>query len=49
MLKKFGFENQAALPNAEHLGDYGFYIPNGLGMSDSDANRVIDVVRQILG
>jgi len=48
VLKNFGFETQACLPIAEHLGTNGFYIPNGLGMSDADVEYVIEQVRKIL-
>ena len=48
VLKKFGFDNQSRLPIAEHLGTAGFYIPNGLGMTESDIRYVIGQVRKIL-
>jgi dTDP-4-amino-4,6-dideoxygalactose transaminase len=38
-----------SLPVAEHLGSQGFYIPNGLGMSNSQAERVVEAVRGVLG
>jgi perosamine synthetase len=37
------------LPNAEYLGDHGFYIPNGLGMNDHQINQVIEKVSNTLG
>jgi len=48
VLKNFGFEKQPSLPISEQLGTNGFYIPNGLGMSDEDAEYVIEQVRKIL-
>lgn len=37
------------LPVSEHLGSQGFYIPNGLGMSNSQAERVVEAVQGVLG
>ena len=37
------------LPVSEYLGEYGFYIPNGLGMSDEQVDQVIDKVTDVLG
>ena len=48
VLKNFGFDAQSPLPIAEHLGFNGFYIPNGLGMSDTDVKHVIEQVHKIL-
>ncbi len=48
LLKKFRFERQSPLPVAENLGSNGFYIPNGLGMSESDIAYVIEQIRKRL-
>jgi perosamine synthetase len=48
VLKKFGFEKQPNLPVSANLARSGFYIPNGLGMSDDDAEEVIKQVRAVL-
>jgi perosamine synthetase len=48
VLKSFGLGVQPSLPVAENLGSNGFYIPNGLGMSSSDTEYVIEQVRKIL-
>ena len=48
VLKRFGLESQPPLPVAENLGNNGFYIPNGLGMSPADTEYVIEQVRKIL-
>ena len=48
VLKSFGLGIQPSLPVAENLGSNGFYIPNGLGMSSSDTDYVIEQVRKIL-
>jgi perosamine synthetase len=37
-----------ALPTAELLGSNGFYIPNGLGMSEHQIDRVIESVLAVL-
>lgn len=33
---------------AENLGENGFYLPNGLGMSDSDLDRAVSIAHDIL-
>lgn len=48
VLKKYGFDTQDHLPISQHLGTNGFYIPNGLGMPDSDVEYVIEQVRRIM-
>jgi perosamine synthetase len=49
VLSKYNFSNQEPLPVAEHLGEMGFYIPNGLGITESETTKVIDAVRRVLG
>lgn len=44
LLKNFGLENQPSHPVAENLGEMGFYIPNGLAMTDSEVSKVVDSV-----
>ncbi len=48
VLKTFGINLQRQLPIAENLGANGFYIPNGLGMTEFDTEYVIEQVRKIL-
>lgn len=48
VLKSFGFEQQPRLAVSEMLGKQGFYIPNGLGMSSFEVERVIEVVLDVL-
>lgn len=48
VLAKFGIHNPPSLPVSENLGMNGFYIPNGLGMTDSDIEYVITQVHKIL-
>lgn len=35
-------------PVSENLGTNGFYLPNGLGMSDSDLDRAVSIAHEIL-
>ena len=35
-------------PVAEDLGENGFYLPNGLGMSDSDLDRAVLIAHEVL-
>jgi perosamine synthetase len=46
VLEKYGLKNQIALPVAEDLGKSGFYIPNGLGLTDSQIEKVAEVVKE---
>jgi perosamine synthetase len=47
VLEKYGLKNQIALPVAEDLGKSGFYIPNGLGLTDSQIEKVAEVVKEV--
>lgn len=47
VLRDFGFEVQPSLPVAEWLGNKGFYIPNGLGITEPEICRVIEVVSSV--
>lgn len=49
VLEKYGFSDQRPLPVAERLGEKGFYIPNGLGITQLEIERVIKVVREVIG
>jgi perosamine synthetase len=35
-------------PVAEALGENGFYLPNGLGMSDADLDRAVSISHEVL-
>lgn len=48
VLKKFGLEKQPSLPVTEDLSSSGFYIPNGLGMSDTEIEFVANKVKKVL-
>lgn len=41
------FKN-ATLPVSEYLGDYGLYLPNGLGMKDEQLEKSIDISTTVL-
>jgi perosamine synthetase len=47
VLEKFAHK-KTNLPVSERLGEFGFYIPNGLGMKEEQVSRVVDVVSQVL-
>jgi dTDP-4-amino-4,6-dideoxygalactose transaminase len=34
---------------AENLGENGFYLPNGLGMSDDQLEQAVSISREVLG
>jgi perosamine synthetase len=45
VLEKYGIQfGKHAQPESELLGEFGFYVPNGLGMSPIDAERVAQAV-----
>jgi perosamine synthetase len=44
--KEFGVSSK--LPECERIAKAGFYIPSGLGMTDSEQDRVISLVWEAL-
>jgi perosamine synthetase len=49
VLDKYGVKiEKGAKPESELLGEYGFYIPIGLGMSLNDAQRVAQAVLEVV-
>jgi len=48
VFKKMGLFAGESYPVAERLARRGFYIPSGLGLTDEQMDRVIQVVREIL-
>ena len=48
VLARFGFESQPSLPVAEHLGDKGFYIPNGADSSPETREYIATTLREEL-
>ena len=50
VLEKFNLlRNQPSLPIAEKLGERGFYLPGGAGIKDSQIDKVIDAVLNLIG
>ena len=49
IIERLGHGGQGPLPVAERLARRGFYIPSGLGLSESDLAQVSDAVRRVLG
>ena len=48
VLKKYGFETQPSLPVASLMARKGFYIPSGLGLTNSQQSQVIEAVKKVL-
>lgn len=48
VLKKMGLFNEGDYPVSERLYRQGFYIPSGLGLTESQIFRVSEIVKQIL-
>lgn len=49
VLVKYKLETQSVLPVAEDLSNSGFYIPNGLGITSIQLEKVAEVVNRVLG
>jgi perosamine synthetase len=48
VLQRMGLFADSSLPVAERIARRGFYIPSGLGMSQSQMDRVVEVARDVL-
>ena len=48
VIKKMGLLRTDSFPIAEKIARKGFYIPSGLGITDSEINRVSSELRAIL-
>lgn len=48
LLREIQPEAEAQMPEAEKLYKKGFYIPNGLGMSEVQAEQVVEIVSEVL-
>jgi perosamine synthetase len=44
----YEFRTVGDLPVATHLGDKGFYVPNGLGMSDGQLAEAVSITQRVL-
>jgi perosamine synthetase len=49
VLRRMGLIANESYPTSERLYRQGFYIPSGLGLTDSEADRVIEAVWSVLG
>lgn len=51
LLAKHSYEWRCAgdLDVSEHLGKQGFYVPNGLGMSEEDLQSAVQITKSVLG
>lgn len=41
-------EDQDSCPNAEYLGEYGFYLPSGIGNTDSEIMISAETLKEVL-
>jgi len=48
VLSRFGFDEQPTLPIAEHLGDKGFYLPNGADSTPESREYVAKALRDVV-
>ncbi len=46
--EKLGYGIDTVAPNSEYLYEYGFYIPSGVGLSNSQQENVIGAVHRLL-
>ena len=47
ILKKMGFFKEEIYPTAEKISQFGFYIPSGLSLTESQINQVADSIIKI--
>lgn len=48
ILKEKGLFANQNFPNSERIADKGFYIPSGLALTESDQERVVDVLEKVI-
>jgi len=48
VFQKAGLFKNEEYPVSDYLGDYGFYIPSGLGVTDEQISRVSEQLKEIL-
>jgi perosamine synthetase len=48
LIAKYQHRRIGEYPVAEALGENGFYLPNGLGMSDADLDRAVSIAHEVL-
>ncbi len=49
VLRAMGLFDGEAYPVADHLYQHGFYIPSGMALTDSQMDRVVSAVWEVLG
>ena len=49
LLKYLGGKYEQELPVSSYLGSMGFYIPNSLGISRNEMDRIVETIYQVLG
>ena len=45
---KKGWYKTESYPNAEYMARNGFYIPSGLGLTDTEIELVVDTLKKII-
>jgi perosamine synthetase len=48
LISRYPHRTVGEYPVSENLGVNGFYLPNGLGMSDSDLDRAVSIASEVL-
>ncbi len=48
VLTKMGLFEQEQYPQAEHISQYGFYLPSGLALTQNEIKRVIEAVQSVI-
>ena len=48
IFKKMGLFKKDKMTNSEYLSKNGFYIPSGLGISNSEINYIIKTLQKVL-
>ena len=47
VFQKMGLFKNEKHPNSEHIARNGFYIPSGLGLSETDIKQVISAIKKL--
>jgi perosamine synthetase len=48
VLKKFNLNKEISLPIAENLSEYGFYLPSGVGTTDYQIQRSVEILKEVI-
>lgn len=46
--RKFKWFSEEKLPNSEYIAEYGFYIPSGLNLKESDIKHIGKTVKEVI-